>query len=154
MIRPTWKRDILNVKILRGKLVRYMPSRLSPVLSGCGVCVLDRPGTTAAFTMAAGIPTLFFGGANAWRVSRYAKPGIEKLISVRVHHSSGESAARHLNAIWPDVDSWWEDRRTREAVAEFAHRYYRSSKNWRTEWVDIFSSPDSELWRTDEAEAR
>ncbi len=143
-----------HVKILREKLVRYMPSRLSPVLSGCGVCVLDRPGTTAAFTMAAGIPTLFFGGANTWRVSRYAKPGIEKLISVHVHHSSGESAARHLNAIWPDVDSWWEDSCTREAVTEFAHRYYKSSKNWRSEWVDIFSSPDSELWRTDEAEAR
>ena len=143
-----------DVKILRGKLVRYMPNRLSLALAGCGVCVLDRPGTTAAFTMAAGIPTLFFGHENAWRISPHAKPGIEKLISVRVHHSSGESAARHLNAIWPDVDSWWEDRRTREAVAEFAHRYYRSSKNWRTEWVDIFSSPDSELWRTDEAEAR
>ncbi|MCY3825366.1 MAG: LIC12162 family protein [Nitrospinae bacterium] len=143
-----------DINILRGKLVRYMPSCLSPALSGCGVCVLDRPGTTAAFTMAAGIPTLFFGHQNAWRISHHSKPYFNKLASVSVHHSSGRSAARHLNAIWPDIDSWWEDGRTREAVAEFKHRYYRSSKNWRAEWVDIFSSSDSELWRNDEAEMR
>lgn len=141
-----------DVKILHGKLARYMPSRLSSALANCSVCVLDRPGTTAAFTMAAGIPTLFFGHQNAWRVSNHAKPYLRKLSSVSVHHSSGERAARHLNAIWPDVDSWWEEERTREAVAEFAHRYYRSNTNWRAEWVDIFSSPDSELWRNDEAE--
>ncbi len=138
-----------ELKILRGKLVRYMPSRLSPVLSGCGVCVLDRPGTTAAFTMAAGIPTIFFGGENAWRISPHAKSCLEKLSDVNVHHSSAESAARHLNGIWPDIDSWWEDGRTREAVDEFANRYYRRSKSWRSEWVDIFSSPDSELWKKD-----
>lgn len=141
-----------DVKILGGKLARYMPSRLSPALAGCGVCVLDRPGTTAAFTMAAGIPTLFFGHLNAWRISRHAKPYLEQLSKASVHHSSGEGAARHLNAIWPDVDSWWEDGRTRKAVAEFACRYYRSSKNWRAKWVDLFSSPDSELWRTDDDE--
>ena len=141
-----------DVRILRGKLARYMPCRLSPALAGCGVCVLDRPGTTAAFTMAAGIPTLFFGHQNAWRISGYSKPYFKKLSSVNVHHSSGKSAARHLNAIWPDVDSWWEDGQTQKAVAEFTHRYYRSSRNWRAEWVDIFSSPDSGLWRNDEAE--
>ena len=141
-----------DVKILHGKLARYMPSRLSPALVNCGVCVLDRPGTTAAFTMAVGIPTLFFGHQNAWRISHYSKPYFNKLSSVSVHHSSGESAARHLNAIWPDVDSWWEEERTREAVAEFTHRYYRSNTNWRAEWVDIFSSPDSGLWRNAEAE--
>ena len=141
-----------DVRILRGKLARYMPSRLSSALAGCGVCVLDRPGTTAAFAMATGIPTLFFGHQNAWRVSHHAKPYFRKLSSVNVHHSSGESAARHLNAIWPDVDSWWEDGRTREVVAEFAHRYYRSSKNWRAEWVEIFSSSNSEFWRTDKKE--
>ncbi len=146
------KRRFPDVKILHGKLAQYMPSRLSPSLAGCGVCVLDRPGTTAAFTMAAGIPTLFFGHQNAWRISHYSKPYFNKLSSMSVHHSSGESAARHLNAIWPDVDSWWEDGQTREAVAEFARRYYRSNRYWRSEWVDIFSSPDSELWRNDEAE--
>lgn len=142
-----------DVKILHGKLARYMPSRLSSALANCGICVLDRPGTTAAFTMAVGIPTLFFGHRNAWRVSSHAKPYFRKLSSVNVHHSSGEDAAKHLNAIWPDVDSWWEDGRTREAVAEFTHRYYRSGRNWRSEWVDIFSSPVSELWRNEEAEA-
>ena len=152
MTKPTSKDDFPDVKILHGKLAQYMPSRLSPALAGCGVCVLDRPGTTAAFTMAAGIPTLFFGHQNAWRISHYSKPYFNKLSSVSVHHSSGESAARHLNAIWPDVDSWWEDGQTREAVAEFARRYYRSNRYWRSEWLDIFSSPDSDLWRNDEAE--
>ncbi|MDE0330397.1 MAG: LIC12162 family protein [Nitrospinae bacterium] len=147
------ERRFSDVRILRGKLARYMPSRLSPELAGCGVCVLDRPGTTAAFMIAAGIPTLFFGHQSAWRVSNHAKPYFNKLAGVRVHHSSGESAAKHLNAIWPDVDSWWEDGRTRKVVTEFAHRYYRTSKNWRAEWVEIFSSPNSKLWRTDKMDA-
>ena len=137
-----------EIKFLTGKIVRRMWSRLLPVLSRCGVCVLDAPSTTAALTMAAGIPTVFFWNENVWLISRQAKPHVKKLSAVNVVHSSPESAARHLNSIWPDIDSWWENSRTREAVSEFANRYCRSNRNWRSEWVELFSSVDSELWKS------
>ena len=97
--------------------------------------------------MAAGIPTVFFWDKGVWRFSRQGRADLEKLSAANVYHASPESAARHLNAVWPDVDAWWEDDATQEAVSEFANRYYRSSKNWRSEWADLLSSADSELWR-------
>ncbi len=136
-----------GVQILTEKLVGLLSGRMSPALAQCRVCVLPYMGTTAAFTMAAGIPTIFFWNENVWRVSRDAKSDIEKLREVKVHHSSPESAARHLNAVWPDVDSWWEDSETQEAVSAFAYRYYRGGKNWRSEWVDMFCSTDAKLWK-------
>lgn len=138
-----------EMKILSGKLVSHILGRLGAALSQCGACVLDAPGSVPLFAMAARIPTVFFWNENVWRISRHAKSDVEKLAGVNVLHSSPESAARHLNAIWPDVDSWWEDSRTREAVDEFAHHYCRSSRNWRSEWVDLFSSADSGLWKTE-----
>ncbi len=137
----------LGVEILQGKLVAPLSGRLSPALSQCGVCVLQYPGTTAAFTMAAGIPTVLFWDKDVWRFSRQGRAALEKLSAANVYHASPESAARHLNAVWPDVDAWWEDDATQAAVGEFANRYYRSSKNWRSEWADLLSSADSELWR-------
>lgn len=142
-----------EMKILSGKLLSHISGRLGRALSQCGVCVLDAPGSVPLFVMAARIPTLFFWNENVWRISRHAKSDVEKLADVNVLHSSPESAARHLNAVWPDVDSWWEDGRTREAVDEFAHRHCRGSRNWRSEWVDLFSSADSGLWKS-EPEAR
>ncbi len=136
-----------DLKILSGKLLNHKSNRMSSALSQCGVCVFDGMGATELFTMAAEIPAVFFWNENVWRISRQAKPHVEKLSAVNVVHSSPESAARHLNAIWPDIDSWWEDGRTREAIREFAHRYCRSSENWRSEWVELFSSADSELWK-------
>ena len=147
------KKRYPDMKILVGKLIGLLSIRLHPTLARCGVCVFDGPGTAAMFTIAARIPTLFFWNENVWRISRHAKADVEKLADVNVLHSSPESAARHLNAVWPDVDSWWEDGRTREAVDEFAHRHCRGSRNWRSEWVDLFSSADSGLWKS-EPEAR
>lgn len=146
--RANMEKTYPDIQILPGKLVRLMPSRLSSALSQCGVCVFDRPGASAAaFTVAAGIPTVFFGNQNVWRFSRHARADLEKLAEVGVYHASPEGAARHLNAVWPDVDAWWEDGATREAVGAFANRYYRSSKTWRAEWADLLSSADSALWR-------
>ena len=136
-----------DLKILSGRLVSHKLNRMSSALSQCGVCVFDGLGATELFTIAAGIPAVFFWDENIWRISHQAKPHVEKLSAVGAHHSSPESAARHLNAIWPDIDSWWQDGGTQEAVKEFGHRYCRSSENWRSEWVNMFCSADSELWK-------
>lgn len=133
--------------ILRGRMVKSYGGRFAPGLAGCRVCVIDHIGTTMAMTFAAGIPSVLFWDEDVWRVNDQGKQALEKLRSAGIFHSTPEGAARHLNAIWPDVRDWWDDARTREAVEFFSSRYCRSSRNWRAEWVQLLSSLQSPIFQ-------
>ena len=39
------------------------------------------------------------------------------------------SAARHLERIWDDIDSWWNSDKVQEAVFNFNSRYSKNNPN-------------------------
>jgi hypothetical protein len=135
-----------GLRLFKDKLSGNLRGWLSPFVAGCQACVVDHPGTTAAMTLAARIPTVLFWDENVWRIQGEQKRALDGLREAGVFHGTPESAARHLNSVWPDVEAWWGDPRTRDAVDRFAYSYCRSNPSWMKEWEALLASPDSLLW--------
>ena len=69
------------------------------------------------------VPTVIFWNPKHWELRDSAMPYFEDLKSVGIFHDTPESAARHVNAIWSDVDAWWTSPAVREVLNRFKQRY-------------------------------
>jgi putative transferase (TIGR04331 family) len=69
------------------------------------------------------IPTVMFWNTNHWELREPAKTHFNNLIEVGVLHETPESAARHINMIWHDVNSWWNSEIIKEAIHKFKNFY-------------------------------
>ena len=69
------------------------------------------------------VPTVIFWNPrhNEWRAS--AIPYFEDLRRVGIFHESPESAAKHVNRIWDNINAWWETPELQAVLQRFAKRY-------------------------------
>lgn len=74
-----------------------------------------------SFTM--DVPTVIFWNPNHWELRESAIPYFEELEAVGIFHKTPESAARHVVAIWDDVDAWWTSPEVRQVLDRFKKRY-------------------------------
>ena len=51
----------------------------------------------------------------------------ENVKKVGVFHDTPESAARHINLIWHDINSWWDSEAVKDAVNLFKNKYCNES---------------------------
>lgn len=79
--------------------------------------------TTFLETFTQNIPTLMFWNPEHWEVRDSARPFFDALARAGVFHASPEDAARHLEAIWGDVEGWWRSAEVRAAVLAFCTEY-------------------------------
>lgn len=69
------------------------------------------------------VPTVIYWNPNHWELRDSAIPYFEDLKRVGIFHETPESAARHVAAIWDDVDSWWTSPAIQEVLDSFKMRY-------------------------------
>ena len=73
------------------------------------------------------VPTVIYWNPNHWELRETAIPFFEELKRVKVFHETPESAARHVAAIWHDVDAWWVSPEVSEVVDRFKEEYCHQS---------------------------
>ena len=73
--------------------------------------------TTRNFSI--NMPSILFWNPYHWEINENAKNLLNKLQEEKIFHSSPKSAAKHLECIWDDVDSWWFSPNVQNAVTEF-----------------------------------
>ena len=81
--------------------------------------------TTILETLAFNIPSVLFCDLQQTPLRDTAVPFYAKLKQVGIFHDTPESAAKHINEVWSDVDSWWFSESVQNAVTEFTHHYCR-----------------------------
>lgn len=74
-----------------------------------------------SFTM--NVPTIIFWNSNHWELRDSAIPYFEDLKRVGIFHETPESAARHVAAIWDDVDAWWTSSVVQKELERFKAHY-------------------------------
>ncbi len=104
-------------------------------LLGCRLLVLDNPGTTLHIAMAANVPTIGFWEKDAWQLCRQAQPIYDRMVAAGIVHHAPESAAAKIEAIWPDVQAWWQSAPVQDARAAFCREHARASRFWWWHWA-------------------
>ncbi len=94
----------------------------------CKLLVFSYDSTGILEALAINQPFIAFwpNGLNHLRGS--AKPFYEQMIAAGIFHLNPESAARKVNEIWDDIDSWWMSETVLEAREIFKSKYTRTSK--------------------------
>lgn len=90
--------------------------------------------TTYLETFSANFPTILFWNPKYWELRSSAKPYFDKLRKVGILHDTPESAARKVNEIYNDPQSWWDQLEVQEAKDEFCHQFACTSDDWLNEW--------------------
>lgn len=72
---------------------------------------------------AANVPAVLFWDPRVSTLRESAVPYYDVLKRAGILHETPESAARHIGAIWHDVDAWWSSVPVREALSIFRARY-------------------------------
>ena len=98
----------------------------SRLLKKSRIVVVAHNGTTFLETLSLGVPTLITWTSNWVEIRDEAKPIFAKLAEVGIFHEDPVSLAKHVSAIWDNVDAWWESKEVMEARELFCSQYARS----------------------------
>ena len=96
--------------------------------------------TTYLEAFSLNIPSILFWNPYHWELDDQALIFFRKLEDVGIFHKTPFSAARHLERIWDDIDSWWNSDQVQEAVFNFNSRYSKNNPNVINEIVNQLKS--------------
>jgi putative transferase (TIGR04331 family) len=108
---------------------------LDQALLRCRLLVLDHPGSTLSFAMAANVPTICFWPSKHWCFSSQATPYFEALKKAGILFETGPDAAAKIKEIGEDVQGWWQEEGVQAARQNWANQYARTDAIWWRRWV-------------------
>jgi putative transferase (TIGR04331 family) len=94
--------------------------------------------TTYLETFSANYPTVLFWNPKHWELRPSAKPFFDELRKAGILHDSPESAAKKVNEIFKDPQSWWNQKEIQETLNNFNYHFLRTSDDWLCEWKHEF----------------
>ena len=118
-----WRDRFPNVALDLGK------KNINELISGSRLYVSTYNAATYLESFTMNVPTVIFWNPNHWELRESALPYFNKLKEVGVLHETPESAARHIELIWDDLDGWWSNIKVKNAVQQFCARFAYISPN-------------------------
>ena len=100
-------------------------SDIDKLLGRSRLCIstYNSTGFLESFTM--NTPSVLYWNPRHWELRDSAIPYFDDLKRVGILHETPDSAARHVAAIWDDIDAWWSGKAVREVLERFKSRYTR-----------------------------
>ena len=136
-----WRENCPTLKQYQGSKSMYQQLNESRLFIG------TNNGTTYLETFSANYPTVLFWNPKHWELRPSAKPFFDELRKVGILHDTPESAAKKVNEIFKDPQSWWNQNEIQETLKDFNYHFLRTSDNWLCEWKhefqDIIAEYDS-----------
>ena len=117
----TWWRNQFPAIDLGDPLIPF-----SQVVKDARIVIVAHNGTTIPENFSQSIPTLITWTSNWVEIRDEAKPIFAKLAEVGIFHEDPVSLAKHVSAIWDNVDAWWESKAVVGARELFCSQYARS----------------------------
>jgi len=123
-----------NLKMCEGEL--------HPQMGLSRLVVNDHPGTTFFLTMGANVPTVGFWNRDHWLFTDEAEDLFQKLRDVKIVFDNPVEAARFVNKIAGDINSWWKSEKVQQAREEWSQMYARYDKNCFWQWFKFIRALD------------
>lgn len=108
---------------------------LEPHLQNAKLVIIDYPGTLLHILMAANVPIVAVWEKDTWPISKSAEKQFNQLRKVGILHNDVASAAKHINKIWTNVDSWWQNPLTVNHRKAWLEKHGQSSRFWWFSWL-------------------
>ncbi len=80
-------------------------------------------------TLSWNLPTIAFWRDGFEHLRDEVISDYELLLEVGIIHLSPVGAARKVNEVWGNIDSWWQDKAVQDARSLFCEKYARTSKS-------------------------
>ena len=112
-----WKDSFPGIGLNEGK------SNINDLIRQSRLYIATYNATTFLESFTMNVPTVIFWNPNHWELRDSAIPYFEDLKSVGIFHETPESAARHVAAIWDDVDAWWTSPAVQKVLECFKKQY-------------------------------
>jgi len=119
-------------------------------LSNCRIYVCDNLGTTYIEALSANKPTILFWNPELNVLRPEAQRYFDDLRNARILHDSPESAATEVNAIYDDIETWWNNPDRQAARQRFCNRFAKTSLNAVDDWAKEFARISREGIQTHE----
>ena len=120
--------------------IEICKTTLHEKLLECRLLVLDHPGTTLSIAMAANVPTICYWDREIFPFCRYAEPFVSALRNAGILFDNENDAAKKVNEVWDDVNSWWAREEIQAARQKYCRNYARTSRSWFLEWGRMIQS--------------
>ena len=117
----TWWRNQVQAIDLGDPLIPF-----SQVVRNAKIVIVAHNGSTIPENFSQSIPTLITWTSNWVEIRDEAKPIFAKLAEVGIFHEDPVSLAKHVSAIWDNVDAWWESKEVVGARELFCSQYAKS----------------------------
>jgi putative transferase (TIGR04331 family) len=102
------------------------------------ICVVTANSTVFLEMLNVNFPTILFTNLKYDQIRDEAKPYYQDLKNVGIFFDNPLDAANQLNRIWTDINSWWYDKKTQNAVDNFCNRFTRRSREPLQDLYNIF----------------
>ncbi|NQU86423.1 MAG: hypothetical protein HQ541_11735 [Mariniphaga sp.] len=137
-----------SLKEIRLRWASFAPevqfvNRDNPFFSSLGknrLFVSDHLSTTFVEALSANKPSILFWNPETSDLNEEAIPYYEMLENVGILHKTPEEAAEKVNAVYPDVEGWWNRPELQLAVNTFCNRYARTIPKVHKFWVKEFNN--------------
>ena len=118
-----WKSRFPGIRLDEGY------TKLNDLISKSRLYISTYNATTFLESFTMNIPTVMYWNPEHWELCESAVPYFNELKHVGIFHETPESAARHVVAIWDDVDGWWNSADVQQALKYFKARYCNLPNN-------------------------
>ena len=118
-----WREELPNLNYDKGF------SNIETLLNKTKLYVATYNSTTYLETFILNIPTVIFWDPNYWENRDSVKMIFSELKRVKIFHETPESAAKHINEIWNNVEDWWESDLVVKAIRNFNNSLNKDNKN-------------------------
>lgn len=86
------------------------------------------------------IPTVVISNYDLEPIRKEAKEYLDLLIKSKILHFSAESATKHIEKVWSNVDAWWLSKEVQDNVNKFCSKYAKKVEHKETEIVKLIYS--------------
>ncbi len=83
------------------------------------------------------IPSILFWDRKSWLFTEDGEDILDILQKARVFHSDGKSAANFINSISNEIEDWWNDNETKEAINLYRSHYAMISEECKNAWANL-----------------
>lgn len=124
-----------NIKELKIETKRLA---LEKRLNNSKLIVLDHFDTIILEVLAQNYPTIVYIEKD---IHSFRKPEIISLLEdAKILFYDEVAAAKHINNINEDIDSWWLSPKVQKAREKFCYYYARTSDDWAEDWMKEFNN--------------